>query len=102
MYAGPSSGATPHSIPPPARRTSKLYVRPSKLTFMTAGALAPHCGVRVSFQSGSRVSQNSQWVSLLQQGKATDGRGGRGGEGRVMDGGAPVKSSPASGHAVWL
>lgn len=34
-------------------RTSKLYVRPSKLTFMTAGAFAPHCGVRVFFQSGS-------------------------------------------------
>ena len=42
-----------------------LYVRPSKLTFMTAGASAPHVGVRVAFQSGSRRSQNSQCVSRL-------------------------------------
>lgn len=45
--------------------TSKLYVRPSKLTFMTAGALAPHVGVSAFFQSGSVWSQNSQCVSRL-------------------------------------
>ena len=46
--------------------TSKLYVLPSKLTFITAGALAPQVGVRVAFQSGSCPSQNSQCVSFLQ------------------------------------
>ena len=46
--------------------TSKLYVLPSKLTFMTAGAFAPQVGVRVAFQSGSIPSQNSQCVSFLQ------------------------------------
>lgn len=40
--------------------TSKLYVRPSKFTFITAGAFAPHCGVSVFFQSGNWASQNSQ------------------------------------------
>lgn len=54
--------------------TSKLYVLPSKLTFMTAGALAPHLGVNADFQSGRRPSQNSQCVSFLYQGKAGQNR----------------------------
>ncbi len=48
-----------------------LYVRPSKLTFMTAGASAPHVGVSVAFQSGSRRSQNSQCVSRLRAAQLT-------------------------------
>ena len=45
---------------------------------MTAGASAPQGGVRVIFQSGSRESQNSQWVSFLQaaiQGRSVHGLG---------------------------
>ena len=62
IHCGVSSCLAPHQA---LHRTSKLYVRPSKLTFMTAGALAPHVGVSVFFQSGSMRSQNSQCVSRL-------------------------------------
>ena len=40
--------------------TSKEYVRPSKLTFMTAGAAAAPAGASAPFQLGRSASQNSQ------------------------------------------
>lgn len=45
--------------------TWKLYVLLSKLTFMTAGAVAPCVGVSTLFQSGSSQLQKSQNFSRL-------------------------------------